>query len=95
MNNRHEIRHPTEKKSLAYGNDHAVGWFVQVWDTTNYPEPDCDNIIIDKDEMFNHIGMATYTTLPASTGLTPRRSYETPAPVHYPPREWLGRNPWS
>lgn len=55
MNNRTEIRHLTKKLSLAYGNDHAVGWFVQVWDTNKYPEPDCDNIIVDRDAMFNGI----------------------------------------
>lgn len=58
MNNRTEIKHPTKKLSLAYGKDHACGWFVQVWDTTDYPKPDCDNILVDKDAMFDGLTQA-------------------------------------
>lgn len=42
-----EVHH--EGKSLAFGNDHACGEFLMIWDTKSYPEPDPDNILVDED----------------------------------------------
>ena len=45
---RFEIYH--EKKALAFGNDHACGEYLMIWDLTKgYREPDPDNILVDED----------------------------------------------
>lgn len=47
--NRQEFNHPVEQKQMAVGKDHVMENFIQIWDTSEYNEPDGDNIIIDKD----------------------------------------------
>jgi hypothetical protein len=47
---RFEIHH--EKKSLAFGNDHACGEYLMIWDTSQYREPDGDNVLVDEDTRF-------------------------------------------
>lgn len=44
-----EFSHPTEQKRMSVGKDHVFGNFVQIWDTSEYNEPDGDNIIVDED----------------------------------------------
>lgn len=51
---RQEFGHPTEQKRMSVGKDHIFGNFVQIWDTSEYNEPDGDNIIIDKDGLSWH-----------------------------------------
>lgn len=48
---RQEFAHPTEQKRMSVGKDHVFGNFIQVWDTSEYNEPDGDNIIIDRDNL--------------------------------------------
>jgi hypothetical protein len=43
-----EIHH--NGKSLAFGNYHACGEYLMIWDTTEYAEPDVDNVIVDEDQ---------------------------------------------
>ena len=49
-------------KALAYGKDHACGWFVQVWTIPPKPHatddiPDDSNMLVDKDTVFDGIGV--------------------------------------
>ncbi len=39
---------------MSVGKDHVFGNFVQIWDTTDYQEPDFDNILVDKDKLSWH-----------------------------------------
>lgn len=37
------------KKGLAFGNDHALGEYLQIWNAPNREMPDVDNILVDED----------------------------------------------
>jgi len=47
MSTRYEIYH--KDKGLAFGNDHACGEFLQIWDLSKGKQPDVDNILVDED----------------------------------------------
>ncbi len=47
MKGRYEIYH--DDKGLAFGWDHAVGEFLQIWDLSKGGQPDADNILVDED----------------------------------------------
>jgi len=47
MSTRYEIY--KGNKGLAFGNDHACGEFLQIWDTSDHTQPDTDNILVDED----------------------------------------------
>lgn len=51
MKGRYEIYHKEDKKALAFGRDHAVGDFLQIWSTSESREPDSDNILVDEDTL--------------------------------------------
>ena len=42
-----------ERYSMAYGVDHmpTIGAFVQVWDHSDYSDPDCENILEEHDRL--------------------------------------------
>jgi len=46
---RFEIRH--KDKGLAFGNDNAMGEFLQIWDLKKGTDPDDDCILVDEDNM--------------------------------------------
>lgn len=57
-------------KAIAFGRDHAVGLFIQIWQIDpalpiDYlkNQPDGENIIVDKDEMFNELTIEEFTGL--------------------------------
>lgn len=44
-----EIYH--KDKGLAFGRDHALGEFLQIWDLSKGQMPDADNILVDEDAL--------------------------------------------
>lgn len=44
---RFEVYH--KDKALAFGNDHACGEYIQIWDITKQREPDDTNVLVDED----------------------------------------------
>ena len=44
---RYEIIH--KDRGLAFGYDHALGEYLQIWDETKGHGPDVDNILVDED----------------------------------------------
>ncbi len=64
-----------EKYGLAYGQDHAVGKFIQVWRLNpKYPRghfenmPDGSNVIVDLDEMGGALSVKTIVETAARYG---------------------------
>ncbi len=62
-------------KAIAYGNDHAVGLFIQVWKINpklslshNDNKPDDSNIIVDKDEMFDKLTIEEFKNIATDNG---------------------------
>ncbi len=52
---RFEKYNKDEQTAMSFGYDHACGWFIQIWSTNDYEQPDPDNILVDKDQRFNGI----------------------------------------
>ena len=50
---RHEVYKGT--KGLAFGNDHACGEYLQIWDASVYREPDGENILVDEDTFLTRL----------------------------------------
>lgn len=65
-----EVRHKTEKKSLAFGTDRATGAFLQIWDTTKYPDPDDENLLVDEDEVMTGLTKEKFLALVEKHGFT-------------------------
>lgn len=67
---RFEIYH--EDKALAFGNDHACGEYIQIWDTTKYSMPDCDNVLVDEDTLLTGLTREKMMKLIQEHGFTER-----------------------
>ena len=65
---RYEIHH--ENKSLAFGNDHACGEYIMIWDTSKYSEPDSDNILVSEDVLFTNLTQERMIKLIEKHGFT-------------------------
>ena len=66
---RYVVHH--ENKSLAFGNDHACGEFLMIWDTTGkYSEPDPDNVLVDEDVLFTGLTQEKMLLLLKEHGFT-------------------------
>lgn len=64
-----------QKYGLAYGVDHALGKFIQVWKlNAKYPPrapqnlPDESNILVDKDEFSNSLSISEVVSIAAEFG---------------------------
>lgn len=44
---RYEVHH--EDKALAFGNDHACGEYLMIWDLSKGSMPEPENILVDED----------------------------------------------
>lgn len=53
---------------MAYGRDHACGPYIMIWSTKDYREPDCNNVILDKDGAFDAITMSDVVSIAAENG---------------------------
>ena len=47
---------PDGKYSVAWGNDHACGWFIQVFDLEHEDQDHPDAMVVNKDKLFDGIG---------------------------------------
>lgn len=65
---RYVVHH--DKKSLAFGNDHACGEFLMIWDTTKYSEPDDENVLVDEDVLFTNLTKQKMINLLEKHGFT-------------------------
>lgn len=67
---RYEIYHEDDKKALAFGSDHACGEYLMIWDTSEYREPDGENVLIDEDTILTGLTKEKMEVLVEEHGFT-------------------------